>query len=73
MKIFALIVFLAVYGVMIVNQKYRVYAAAAGAILFLITGVSPIRDFFTTVDFNVLMMLAGMMITVSYFGGSRIF
>ncbi len=70
MKIFALIVFLAVYGVMIVNQKYRVYAAAAGAILFLITGVSPIRDFFTTVDFNVLMMLAGMMITVSYFGAS---
>ena len=70
MKIFALIVFLAVYGVMIVNQKYRVYAAAAGAILFLITGVSPILDFFTTVDFNVLMMLAGMMITVSYFGAS---
>ena len=70
MKIFALIVFLAVYGVMIVNQKYRVYAAAAGAILFLITGVSPIRDFFTTVDFNVLMMIAGMMITVSYFGAS---
>ncbi|MGI6107148.1 MAG: SLC13 family permease [Lachnospiraceae bacterium] len=71
MKIFALIVFIAVYAVMILNQKYRVYAAAAGAILFLAVGVAPVKEFFTIVDFNVLMMIAGMMITVSYFSASN--
>ncbi len=70
MEAFALVVFVAVYLVMIFVSKYRTWAALAGAVLFLVSGLVPIRDFFTTVDFNVIFMMTGMMLLVSYFSYS---
>jgi Na+/H+ antiporter NhaD/arsenite permease-like protein len=67
MKIFALIVFAAVYLVMIAKPKYRLWAAAGGAVLFLLSGIVPISTIFSVIDFNVLLMIAGMMVTVSFF------
>ena len=67
MKVLALILFIATYVFMIVQPKRRVYAAAVTAVIFLVTGIVPIRRFFSVVDFNVLMMISGMMIIVSYF------
>ncbi len=70
MKIFALVVFVLVYGLMILKQNIRVYAALAGAVLFLVSGVVPVMTFFSVVDFNVILMIMGMMLIVSYFSAS---
>ena len=67
MKTFALIVFIAVYAVMIFKQKYRVYAAVAAALIYLIAGVVRIPDLPELLNFNVLLMISGMMLTVYYF------
>ena len=67
MKVPALIIFIITYVFMIVQPRRRVYAALAAAVIFLAVGIVPIRQFFSVVDFNVLMMISGMMITVSYF------
>ena len=67
MKTFALIVFIAVYAVMIFKQKYRVYAAVAAALIYLIAGVVRVPDLPELLNFNVLLMISGMMLTVYYF------
>lgn len=71
MKLTALIIFIAVYVVMIFFQKYRVAAAAAAAILFIILGIVPLKAVPGALNFNVLLMLFGMMLTVYYFIESR--
>ena len=71
MKLFALIVFIAVYVVMIFIQKYRVYAAAAAALLFICTGIVPIANLPSVLNFNVLLMLFGMMVIVFFFIESK--
>lgn len=71
MKIFALVLFIAVYAVMILKPAWRVRAAVIAAIVFLISGIVPVRQIFTIIDFNVLMMIAGMMIVVSFFIASK--
>ena len=70
MKTAALVIFIAVYAVMILLPKRRVWGALAGAVLFVILGIVGFGDLAGTIDFNVLLMIAGMMITVSYFGMS---
>ena len=70
MKTAALVMFIAVYAVMILLPKRRVWGALAGAVLFVILGIVGFGDLAGTIDFNVLLMIAGMMITVSYFGMS---
>ncbi len=71
MKIFALILFILTYILMIALPKIRPWIAVGSASIFLITGVVPLAEFGYTVDFNVLMMLAGTMGTVSLFIESR--
>lgn len=67
MKITALIIFIAVYAIMIFAQRIRVWGALGGALLFLIIGIVPVTELTSAIDFNVLLMISGMMITVSYF------
>ena len=67
MKIFTLIVFIAVYVIMIGFPKFRVYAAAGAAVLYLIAGVVPIGSLIEVLNFNVLFMITGMMLTVFFF------
>ncbi|MBE5784849.1 MAG: arsenic transporter [Clostridiales bacterium] len=67
MKIFALIVFLLTYVLMIALPKYRPYVALTGAIVFLIAGIVPFASVVDAIDFNVLLMLAGTMGSVSLF------
>ncbi len=71
MKIFALVVFIACYAVMITKPKYRPAAAAVSAVLFIVTGLVPAAQLLEVIDFNVLLMIAGMMITVFFFIDSK--
>ena len=67
MKTIALIVFIAVYVLLLALPKYRAYVALAAAALFMVLGIVPFGEAFGAVDWNVLMMLAGTMGTVDLF------
>ena len=67
MKIFALIVFIAVYAMLLLLPKYRAYVALAAAAIFMALGIVPLGEAAAAVDWNVLLMLAGTMGTVDLF------
>ena len=72
----ALIIFLLTYLLMLALPQYRPFAALGGAALFLALGAAGLWDFSLmdaarAVDFNVLLMMAGTMGTVSLFIESR--
>lgn len=71
MKIFALVLFIAVYVFMIALPKYRVAAAASVAVVYVITGIVSINTLPSVLNFNVLLMLLGMMLIVYYFIASK--
>ena len=69
--IVSLILFIATYVLMIALSKYRPFVALASAVIFVILGVMPIGDVLSSIDWNVLMMLAGTMGTVFLFIESK--
>ena len=71
MKIYVLVLFVVTYVLMILLPKYRPWVAAVSAGIFLVTGVVPVTEITEAIDFNVLLMLAGTMGTVSLFIESR--
>ncbi len=71
MKIFALILFALTYVLMIALQKQRPWVAVGSALVFLVSGIVPMGELLDAIDFNVLLMLAGTMGTVSLFIESR--
>lgn len=71
MKIFALVLFLLTYVGLIAFSKYRPYIALGSALIFVIAGVMPVGGVPAAVNWNVLMMLAGTMGTVSLFIESK--
>ena len=71
MKLFALIVFVLTYALMIALPKFRPYVALTSAVVFLACGLVSIGEIASAIDFNVLMMLAGTMGTVSLFIQSK--
>ena len=71
MKTFALILFALMYVFMITKPKYRPFYALTVAVIFLISGILPMHDLVSTINWNVLLMIAGTMIIVYYFIDSR--
>ena len=71
MKIFALIVFIAMYVLMTRFLNKRVWIVLGVAILYLITGVMPWREIPTAINWNVLLMIGGTMILVDFFIASK--
>lgn len=67
----ALILFLLTYVLLLVLPKYRAYIALASAAAFVILGILPVSRVFFSVDWNVIMMIAGTMGVVSLFIESR--
>ena len=67
MKAAALVILLLMYVVMIGFSKWKVYAVAAAALLYLILGILPFSVIPSAINWNVLMMMAGTMILVDYF------
>ena len=72
MKLFAIILFAITYILMIALPKKRPdVALLISAVIFVVSGAMPLSSVFTAIDWNVLMMLAGTMGTVSLFIASR--
>ena len=67
MKIFALILFILMYVFMIALPKFRPVYVMVVALAFLISGILPFSALASTINWNVLMMIAGTMIIVHYF------
>lgn len=71
MQIPALIIFLITYVLMILLQKWRYLIAIASALVFIAMGVMPLGGIVPAINWNVLLMLAGTMGSVSLFIDSK--
>ena len=71
MKTIALVLFALMYVLMIAKPKYRPFYALSVALIFLISGILPLNNLVSTINWNVLLMIAGTMIIVYYFIDSR--
>ena len=67
----ALALFAVTYVMMLVFSKYRPYIALASALIFIVSGMLPLKDVLGTIDFNVLLMIAGTMGIVALFIESK--
>ena len=65
--IVAISLFLATYVLMLVFSKYRKYIALGSGIIFIVSGMLPITKIFSSIDFNVILMIAGTMGLVALF------
>jgi Na+/H+ antiporter NhaD/arsenite permease-like protein len=69
--ILALVIFIATYISLLIFSKYRAYIAIASAALFVILGILPLNEVLGSVDWNVIMMIAGTMGVTFFFIESK--
>lgn len=69
--IFAIILFALTYILMLTFTKYRPYIALASGAVFIITQMLPFNQIIGSLDFNVLLMIAGTMGLVALFIESK--
>lgn len=68
---YALTLFLLTYALLLTFSKYRAAIAAVSAVLFVTLGFLPVTKVASSIDWNVLMMIAGTMGTVVLFIESK--
>lgn len=68
---YAIILFALTYVLMLTFSKYRPYIALASGLIFIATGMLPMNEIVASLDFNVLLMIAGTMGLVQLFIDSR--
>jgi len=59
--LFALILFLVTYALLLILPKYRAVVALSSALIFILTGIIQAKVAFLAIDFNVILMLTGTM------------
>lgn len=69
--IYAIALFALTYVLMLIFSKYRPYIALASAVIFILTGMLPVSEILPSLDFNVLLMIAGTMGLVALFIESK--
>lgn len=69
--IYAIALFAVTYVLMLVFAKYRTYIALGSAAVFIISGMLPLDQILSSIDFNVLLMIAGTMGLVQLFIDSK--
>lgn len=67
----AIVLFVLTYILLLVLPDKRAHVALGSAALFVILGILPVDEIFDSIDFNVLMMIAGTMGLVSLFIDSK--
>ena len=67
----AIILFAATYVLMLTFSKYRPYIALTSGLIFIVSGMLPIGDILPSLDFNVILMIAGTMGLVALFTESK--
>lgn len=69
--IFALILFIITYTLLLILPKYRAVVALASAFTFIISGIIDFKMAYQAIDFNVILMLVGTMGIVALFIESK--
>lgn len=69
--IYAIILFALTYVLMLSFGKYRPYIALASGLLFIVTQMLPLNQVVGSLDYNVLLMIAGTMGLVALFIESK--
>ncbi len=72
-EIVAGLVFLAIYALIVTEKIHRTLAALLGASLMILLKVVDQREAFASVDFNVIFLLAGMMIIANITAKTGVF
>lgn len=67
----AIVLFALTYVLILAFGKYRTYIALASGVIFVLSGMLPVSELFSTIDFNVLLMIIGTMGLVSLFTESK--
>lgn len=67
----SIIIFALTYVLMLTFSKYRPYIAIASGLVFIVSGILPLDNIFGSIDFNVILMIAGTMGLVSLFTESK--
>ncbi len=67
----AIVIFAAAYVLMLTFSKFRPYIALSAGIVFTVTGMLPLNQILSVLDFNVLLMIGGTMGLVQLFIDSR--
>ncbi len=67
----AIILFAATYVLMLIFGKYRPYIALASGLIFIASGILPLNQILGSIDFNVILMIAGTMGLVALFTESK--
>ena len=67
----AIILFAITYVLMLTFSKFRPYIALASGVIFIVTGMLPMNQIIGSLDFNVLLMIAGTMGLVALFIESK--
>ena len=67
----AILIFVLTYALLIILPKYRAYIAIGSGAVFVALGILPISKVFSSVDWNVILMIAGTMGIVSLFIESK--
>ena len=67
----AIVIFAAAYVLMLTFSKFRPYIALSAGIVFIVTGMLPLNQILSVLDFNVLLMIGGTMGLVQLFIDSR--
>ena len=71
MKTLALVIFLLTYILLLGLQKYRHIIALTSGAVFVILGILPVGKVFSSIDWNVIMMIVGTMGVVNLFIDSK--
>jgi len=66
-------IFLAIYALIVMEKIHRTLAALLGALLMIVVGVVDQGEAFRSVDFNVIFLLAGMMIIANITAKTGVF
>ncbi len=67
----AIVLFAITYILILAFGKYRTYIALTSGLLFVLTGMLPLSELLSAIDFNVLLMIIGTMGIVSLFTESK--
>ena len=71
MMYFAIALFALTYVLMLIFGRYRPFIALASGVVFILTGMLPVGNVLSELDFNVLLMIAGTMALVALFIESK--
>lgn len=67
----AIAIFALAYVLMLVFGKFRPYIALGAALIFVLSGLLPLNEVICSIDFNVILMIAGTMGIVALFIESK--